>query len=257
MITKFWVLILSALLSGILHGQDLSVSLQEATLDFANPPANHLLDLGEVFSGNLESRQQLAERLVRLEEEHGFIVYLVAYSGIIGSNVQEKASIFRDFWLEGGKEGLVLVCDTDMRTMGYSLTKSGELTPNGEGRAWKVADHEVMAILSELNQVEESIEGPGNFTSAVGNRLVDQLEERLRERGVPAKPASGLLAIFALFTVLLFLALMLKPKKKPVRDVRAISFPQVQVPERLGASFGGGLAAEIHVKIPASIVSDS
>lgn len=210
-------------------------------------PASHLLDRGDIFAGKEAERSELVKRLQKLETDYKFSVYFVAYSGIIGSDVQQKAHQFRDLWLGTDKEGLIYVCDTDMKTMAYAITKVDGLPALGPRPQWKLPDHEAIAAMQAVSETSAAGLSEKQYLQLVGSTLVDELEKRLQGPPEAQKKRSlGLLLWLALTAALVSVSFCCS-QKTGQRSSRtsASSFPEVPIPSRLGAPFGGGQVGEI------------
>ncbi len=227
--------------------------LDEAALgNLSTPPAVRLLDLGEVFDGQSDDREKLVRKLDALKSEHDFSVYFIAYSGIIGSNVVEKAEQFRDDWLGSEEEGLIFVCDTDMKNMAYALTKIDGLPLGEKSHYWKLADHEAISAVQSLSEVAQDAGTEQEYLTAVGQALVNELEQRLdAKKEEQTAHITGLLTAFVLTAVLIFVGIWwIQRKWQMSAGVSAPSFPEIRMSERLGAHYGGGVVGEVAYRPP-------
>lgn len=225
-----------------------SEDLADSFVDLALPPKDRLVDLGEVFRDDPASRERLSRRLDSLAEHYQFSVHFVAYSGIIGSNVLEKAELFRDNWLGSEEEGLVFVCDTDMKNMAYAFTKIDSLPMDGQGPSWKLPDDEANKAMFELKNVVSQGMTEEQYLDAIGNKLVNELEKRLQVRAEPKKAkVRGFFITFIPLAVLMALGVWWLQRKSKIQNSfqgRA-SFPRMEICNRLGGQFGGGSVSEI------------
>lgn len=238
-----------SVLVGPVWGQTLDrESLEEgARGDYVTPPSSRLVDRGGVFEGKDAERELLLGRLDRLASEHGFSVYFVAYSGVIGSDVAEKAQSYRDTWLGAEEEGLVLVCDTDMRQMAYALTKADGV-PVGDGRPpWKLPDHEAMAAMQALSKRIPVTTEEDDYLAALGHALASELEGRLQaQKGVREPDSWGLLGSFAGTVLFIFAGIWWVQRRAEAKaSSRREAFPEIKVGKRLGAQLGGGMSGEM------------
>ncbi len=222
--------------------------IESGLKSFTEAPTIRLVDLGEIFYGNEGQRDQLAQRLEKLAAEHRFSVYFVAYSGVIGSDVGEKAKLFRDHWLGAEKEGLILVCDTDTKTMSYSLTKVEGLPVTEDNPIWRLPDDEIIEVMRHMATVGSNDSSEEDYLVLVGNTLVDELTRRLEQKETrPSLRVGGLILTFAITAVLILGALWLirRNASQAKTTAQAAIFPSFTIPTRLGASYGGGQVAEI------------
>lgn len=232
-----------------LAGQQLERDTIEVTeeVNLGKVPAIKLLDLGGIFDGRPQDFQKLANRLQAIEDKYDFSIYFVAYSGIIGSGVTEKAELFRDNWLGSQREGLVFVCDTDLRTMAFALTKIEGLPLEAKASPWRLPDHEVMAAMRDLSKVDSTGMSEADYLGAIGHNIAANLEESL---SAPPKAApvlsKSLGAAFILAAALLSWLFWRMQRRGPRDDYSPTTvFPVVETEGRLGASYGGGLVGEI------------
>ena len=217
------------------------------------PPKTRLLDLGDIFRGREAEREELARKFDSLATDHGFSVYFVAYSGIIGSNVFEKAKQFRDDWLGTEEEGLIFVCDTDMKNMAYALTKVDGLSVNEKNHhSWKLPDHEAIAALQTLTEVTSTENSEKEYLNLIGHALANKLDERLQAQKEQQKSGSwGLVATFAVTAALVFLGIWwVQSRSSPQTISNGPHFPEIKIGKRLGAQFGGGVVYEITYQPP-------
>lgn len=236
-----------------------SLQGQELAIDKMDPeelaiPSQPLVDYGEVFSNHPVQRRSLNQKLERFAREDDFTVYFVSYSGVIGSDVTAKALEFRDHWLGSETEGLVFVCDTDMKTMAYALTRSEGLSVSGKGKAWKLPDHEVLEAMDALTRLSGQEMSEANYLSAIGNRLVDELDRRIHfKEEKPERSGMGYFLTFAFTAGLVsLLAWWAHQQRAGKLEASGAVFPKMKIPARLGAQFGGGMVAEIAFQPPPS-----
>ena len=236
-----------------------SRQLDDGSQDLSDAPADRVLDFGEVFSADSASRKKLSRRLNALYDQYQFSVYYVAYSGIIGSNVSRKAAEFRDLWLGSEEEGLVFVCDTDMKTISYALTKVDSFPLDGTSPKWKLPDHDVTQAMLEMNKVDTSGMDEEEYLAAVGNNLVNALERRLAPSPESGKKGTlGILAAVVLAGGLISLSVWWIRRRSGAvaEEIEKSIFPSIEIPNRLGAHFGGGTVSEISFE-PRQARSDS
>ena len=248
-------LILTLLIgSNALSGQTLdSGDLEGGLQDLSTPPVDRVVDFGEVFSANSVFRNKLSRRLKELKERYQFSVYFIAYSGIIGSDVSEKAAEFRDLWLGAEEEGLVFVCDTDMKKVTYALTKVDSFPLDGSNPTWKLADYEVAQAMFGISQIDSSEMDEEKYLSTMGLILVDGLESRLKSQPETKKKGPGgiLGAVVAAAGLIGMVVWWLRRKAGAVAAaVEKTLFPTIEIPNRFGAHYGGGSVSEISYQSP-------
>ena len=248
---------LAVLLLGVsaLSGQTIDPKQLEPSLsDLSVPPNDRVLDFGEIFSDNA-ARVKLSQRLEELNERYQFSVYYIAYSGIIGSNVDEKAAEFRDLWLGTEKEGLIFVCDTDMKSIAYGLTRVDGLPLDGSSHKWKIPDHEALNLGDALFRIDATEMSEERYLTTVGLRLVDELEQKLeppQNKGGDGR--GGILGSVIVAAGLIGFGVWWARRNAVVtaERIEGTLFPSMEIPNRLGAHFGGGSVCEISFQPPSS-----
>lgn len=246
-----YFLLLILALGQLAQGQvlDLSTDWQQGDAGGQSGlPTARVIDYGEIFSRDDGGFRELENRLDELHRRYGYSVYFVAYSGIIGSDVQTRADEFRDRWLTDGVEGLVFVCDTDLERAAFSLTQVDFGVE--EQRVWLVPDHLVLDALRQVykNVGEVEHESEGDFLRFMGTNLASQLEQLLAEQAQPQKGVSPFYLIAFVGAALVILALAAWARRSGRQEVTqqtSFAFPEIDIPSRLGAQYGGGLVSEM------------
>lgn len=214
----------------------------------AELPSSRVVDFGGIFSRDDGGFQELESRLDSLYERYGYSVYFVAFSGIIGSNVQTRSDDFRDQWLPHGVEGLVVVCDTDLERTAFSLTNA-EFDAT-EQEVWLLPDHLVLDAMRKVYKKgrETEHENESDFLRFLGEELASNLETLLEKRSQPEAGVSPYYLVAFIFTALLILALAAWARRSARRESQpqtTLQFPEIEIPSRLGGQYGGGLVSEI------------
>ena len=239
-----------------LSGQTLApTELEDSLADLSVPPLDRVIDLGEVFKVDGAPRKELSRRLNELDDRYQFSVYFVAYSGIIGSDASEKASEFRDLWLGTEVEGLVFVCDTDMKSIAYSLTKVKSFPLDGSNPTWRLPDREVNQAMLEIGKIDAEGMDEEVYLSTIGQNLVTALESRLQpKQKAGRKGAAGILGAVTVTVLLIGWGVWWIRRKSNTmaEEIEKSLFPTIEVPNRLGAHFGGGMVSEISFHVPRS-----
>lgn len=220
----------------------------EARTEIPNLPTSRVVDFGEIFSRDDGGFQKLEGQLNRLYERYHYSVYFVAFSGIIGSDVQTRSDEFRDQWLPHGVEGLVVVCDTDLEQSAFSLTNAEFGAPEQE--VWLLPDHLVLDAMREVYKkaAESDSENESEFLRFMGEELASKLESLLEKRSKPEAGVSPYYLVAFSFAGLLILALTAWARRSARRESQyqtTFEFPEIEIPSRLGGQYGGGLVSEI------------
>lgn len=213
------------------------------------PPTSRILDFDDIFANDPAALRELSEGLIRLSDKYDYSIYFIIYSGLIGSDVANRAADFRDHWLRPHDEGLVIVFDTGSKHLAYALSRSSAKAES----ALILPDHRTLQAiglmmprgdlaLSELETVRE-----------MGSKLVAEFEKQLAiEAAEKPRTSKTFLAIFAIaaaLSVTIIWVAQLRARKRKIRQ-EAVSFPAIETPPRLGAKFAGGIVGEVTFKDP-------
>lgn len=213
------------------------------------PPQSRVADLDHVFARNPQALEEISQGLVSLYDDYHYSVYLVVYSGLIGSDVSSRAADFRDHWMRPHDEGLVIVFDTGSKQLSYALSRS-----KGKAESAHILpDYKTLQALDDvladpklaLNEVET--------IHHVGLQLVAEFDKRLALQATPEpKTTRTYLAIFAIASALVMALILIAQHKARRRKTlrERVTFPEIKTPSRLGAKFGGGVIAEINYQTP-------
>jgi hypothetical protein len=207
------------------------------------PPASGVRDENGVFARNSESLGRISDALRRLEESHGFRIHVVVEPVMIGTSPQELAATLEPEWLPDG-DGLIVVYEADTMRIGVSRSADGEWT----SATPRVPAYETMSILSK---VMREVDREGD-SIAILESLVLRLAEGYRgyfERlETPVATTRSLRMVLMISGILclsglavLGIGLVLCGGDR--REKTVFRFPAVDVPERLGAPYGGGSVA--------------
>ncbi|BDS06017.1 hypothetical protein NT6N_10570 [Oceaniferula spumae] len=214
-------------------------------------PANHVLDLSDTFRENPTKLAELTATLKRIEEQHGYLVYLALYYNVLDGTVQSRADALYKAWLGDEKRGLVLVYQSDPAVDGKNIAASYY-------RGTGLADDAVSGLIpdqkmSEILRSALAAQSKGQDTSDRSITIVSGVEREMNEyfASDPStwKDSANLKLMAIFFGVILALALlgMFLWKRSSTADVAAHKhyyFPDVDVASRLGAPYGGGWVSE-------------
>ncbi|MDP0490200.1 MAG: TPM domain-containing protein [Verrucomicrobiota bacterium JB023] len=220
----------------------------------AAEPESHVLDEGGIFSFDGRGHDELTRRLKALEEEKGFAVYFIVYGGIIGGTVADKADEFRDEWLGEGEAGLVLVCDTDERRFATSFSVLQASVAPGDVEPAKLPDDRLQQMVLNLREnVSPDAGSSADYAERLGFALADHLERLLDEQRSASSGGAGVGLFLAMgLTALLVTAIFWFGGRwigrGKERELLARQFPDLEVSERLGAPYGGGMVREMSFK---------
>lgn len=219
------------------HGQ---LVPEETEPEIPPAPAYGVRDASGVFARDPERMRRISAALRKLEEKHGYKIHVVVEPAMIGSSPQEMAAVLQQHWLPEGN-GLVVVYEADSKQAGVSRSVDAGMAVE----AAQVPAFEVVAILSRvLGGMDGGLDSAA-FLESLVNKLVEEFSGYFERREAPASAARTLRMILLLTGVLCLLGLAamglaLFVRNSDKKEKRVFHFPEVDVPERLGAPYGGG-----------------
>jgi hypothetical protein len=213
-------------------------------------PESHVLDAAGLFKRDQEKLTELSRGLLELEQRHDLQVFVAIYGGILSGGVTNRAQELYDAWIGGGKDGIVVVCDTDTRALDIGLPQasfSGVVEDGGP--TTRLPDYRMIPIMRRLQAELSGEQDQVEYLDQMVTLLVVELD-----RVMSAKPA-GLAArstwqfILLVITIGLLLAGLGLVGQRYLRraDQKAREryyLPDVLVGSRLGAPCGGGRVSE-------------
>lgn len=225
--------------------------LAGGSLEMPVAPPGHVLDAGEVFVRHPDKLEEISTALKEIEKEHGVPVYLVVYSGLIRTSVTRQARDLFDLWVGPGKDGIVVVCDTDEARVDLGLPTTSYDSLGEDPHISRLPDSEIVPIVRELKRDVDGTAEPVVYIPKMVEILTARLDEVLSvEKAKGWKDASSWKV--GLATILLgilvgvigfWVSRYLRLAEEKARE--QFFFPEVLVPSRLGANFGGGKVAVV------------
>lgn len=210
----------------------------------APPPAGFSDESGVLGKGS-DAERRLAVMIDVLRKERGYQVIVVIHRSLISSNPNDMAAQLQQAWLPSGG-GLVVVYESDTRELGFGRSlDAGEVMATGEA---DVPSYELVKIIVGALAEAERKEGTGRpevYMVGVVAEICLGIETYFARKQAPEE--SGRSLRLALITVgaLSFLALcgiglgwLIARADRRQSETRV--FPETNVPERLGAPYGGG-----------------
>ncbi len=210
------------------------------------PPADHILDVAEIFKRHPDRYEEISRRLRRLHEEHDLPVYLAIYAGILDSNLNRRSRLLYDKWIGPDRDGVVVVYESDTR--GREIVTPSSKFANLEestGRLSRLPDYQMIPILAELQVTLEGVEDRVDFLDRTTEILAVRLDALMKEKpaGIGDRSNLKLVAVTLAIGVALTLLGVLGNRRLRVVEENArerFYFPDVTVGARLGAPFCGG-----------------
>lgn len=209
------------------------------------PPASRILDQGGFFSRDTSAFKRISEQLLKLEQDHGFKVYLVVEPVLITTSAPELAAGLRQQWLPEGN-GLVLVYESNNHNLGVGRDMAG--APGLRDIPARIPSHETTAMLNRATVSAEPDKGSDSFLETLIGNLVGECDGYFKRRATPPPPERsmkiGLLVIGTLSLLgLAIIGLGALVRHSSMAGVRSFRFPVVDRPERLGAPCGSSVTA--------------
>lgn len=219
--------------------------------DVPPPPPTGLSDKEGMLATKPEAARRITKMLQDLERDHGYRMFVVLESALLSTTASDLASQLQEEWLPDGG-GLVFVFESDTRNMGFGR----ELGPREgmESDSIGVPAFSLVEIIS--NALHKA--GDEKSTEIYIENLVTEITAGLtgwfKLREAPVNGGRNLRLALITIGALSFLALcgmgvgwMMGKADKKQSGVRV--FPGIDLPERLGASYGGGSGASHSFRI--------
>jgi hypothetical protein len=206
------------------------------------PPASHISDNADLFLRDPDTLLELSKTITQLQSKHGFSLYVVIEPVLITNSTAELAAKLQQSWLPKGG-GLVVVFEADSRRIGFGRADSN--AADLSQLAGQLSSYEILAVLGAALQGLDTTQPPETIIASLIRSLSSGFTEAFIRRQTPppagrslrmALVAIGGLALLALGTLGLGWLLRRSRSHGAVRR----SFPTVEIPERLGAPYGGG-----------------
>ena len=236
-----WLCWAALLLQG--HGQ----SLPEWLLKNAGhkPPDFGILDEGGFFNRDSGAFKRISDQIRKLEQDHGYPIYLVVEPVLIATSAPEMAAELRQAWVPDGN-GLVIVFESDSRNLGIGRDLAGPISP--PENPLQVPSHELTALLNRALESTDPKLAAEAYIENLVTQLTGELDTYFKRRATPP-PAdrsvkiglliAGALALLGLGAI----GVGGLVRHSSMAGIRSFRFPTVDRPERLGAPCGGNVTA--------------
>lgn len=232
----FLSFVFCALLTGFVSAQRLPDA------DIPPPPATGLSDDDGVLSLRPEIARHITGMLQDLQRDHGYRMFVILKSALISTTASDLASQLQQEWLpEGG--GIVIVFESDTKNMGFGR----DLNPNEGMESDKVGvpAFSLVEIISEALHKIGEVESTEVYIEKLVSEITSGLSAWFKLREAPVSGGRSLRLALVTVGALSLLALcgmgvgwMTGKADKKQTSVRV--FPEIDLPERLRASYGGG-----------------
>lgn len=210
-------------------------------------PAFNVQDNAGLFQRDPDRLREISDRLRQLEQRHGFHVYVVVESVVMGSSPIELAARLQQAWLPDG-DGFVIVFEADNRSFGlgraYEASSVEELKATSEIPSFYAAD----AFDRIRARLDPGLEDPAGLLDQMTQLLVADIGGYLDRRHAPESAGTTLRLVLASLGVLSALGLaglgvarLLHQTER--RRRRTYRFPSAAESQRLGAPFGAKVSS--------------
>lgn len=214
-------------------------------LPLPSRPERCVLDDARLFATEPERLETLEARLVEFRLCTGFEVQVALYGTLIGRTVFEESRRLRDAWIGKGP-GLVLVVECDGGSWEIAWTES-EVIAGGQALPMAgpsdVAGQDRIEIINQLRERPAPRLGEVEDIEGMVGELLVLLEQDVLPADEPSISHTRLILLgLGLLAGMLLIALAVGAvvARADRRANDRLYFPRVDVPERLGASRGGG-----------------
>lgn len=238
-----WMLLVGVWLGSLLCGlgQIIEYPTHDDLLEQA--PESGVLDragLGNRSPGLIEKLKADSQQL---KEDHGIHFYVVIESVMVSGNPQNIASRYRRNWVPNG-DGVVVVFETDTRGIGVGQGLEQEADPMKAPKG-QVPSYETAQI---LRKAAESVDrsSPEKMVESFTTSVVDGYNDYFRRKNAPISREGSLkvgmiiIGVAAALALVGLMAALLVRRSDNKGGGRCFYLPDVEVPERLGAPYGGG-----------------
>jgi hypothetical protein len=206
------------------------------------PPPFGVSDASGVYARDPEALRRMSDALRQLQNRHGYTIHVVVEPILISETPTERAIRFQNAWLPHGN-GLVIVYESDSRDMG--MGRWPDFNPADPSDRPLVPANDVIAVLSQVERAIPPDLPAEKHLEALVLGLVDGFTRYFTRQEEPATAErslrSGLVVVgLACSAVLLAMGVAWQVRRGDRRSTLRFLFPDVGIPERLGAPFGGG-----------------
>lgn len=210
--------------------------------DLPPPPPTGLSDEEGVLGRNSAANARIIGLIRDLEKDHGYRLYVILKHALISTNPSDLAAQMQQEWLPDGG-GLVFVYESDTRNMGFGrgLDAREGLIENESG----VPAYKLVEIISNSLRASEGLEATEPYLEKLITEICGNLKEYFARKEAPADGSRSLRLALVTIGALSLLALCgmglgWLMGKAETRQSQTRAFPEIEVPERLSAPYGGG-----------------
>ena len=203
-------------------------------------PSSLVLDQARMFDD--QEFNQLSARLKEFGAQNNVIVYVAAYSVLIGESLDERAGRLRESWLDG-KRGIILVYQRGTQRMTFSSSADPESFV-GRGELARVFSGAYRAASTEERAADRVISAANSLLADLPAAIAAQQHaNQLTDSETRSFVGWALGGIVAIAAISMFAFQLLR--RAQVQVTKSYTFPHIRAEERFGAPYSGGHHAEI------------
>lgn len=226
------------------QGQALPEWMTEAGVP--KPPSLGIRDDSGFFLRDEAAFERISQKILKLEADHGYRIYLMVEPSLIGTTASELSSQLRQAWIPD-TNGLVVVFETDSRSLG--IGRNPDSPSNLENSTEVMPTHEAAAAIRRAIQAADSALMPAAYIESLMENLVAQCNDYFVRRDKPVTAgrtlriwllAIGGLTLLGLGAIVLGWLIRHTDRKS---QLATFHFPAVDRPERFGAPCGASVTA--------------
>jgi hypothetical protein len=237
----FFALCLTAL-----HGADVTFK------EIPEKPQAHVLDNAGLFRTNPKELKELQQKLIDLQTQRGFPLYLVIEGTLIGTAGTVEVDAYQKAWIGDGP-GIVILMEADAGRFNVSqpqglevTTKPGQspflpgpqdLTPVEVNRIVGIATDRGWHARNANDMIRLAVDFCSTFADGIDYVLLKRAEPEKDQTTMRVVMMST--AAFAVTAILLMIAYAVMRRSEHRQHTRFV-FPNLQVGQRLGAHYSGG-----------------
>ena len=209
------------------------------------PPPFGVLDPSGFFNRDPGALKRISEQIRKLEQEHGYRLFLVVEPVLIATSAPERASELLQAWVPDGN-GLVVVFESDSRNLGVGrdMTAGQPQAPNAN----RVPSYETTSVLTHAMESIDPKLSADLYVESLMTQLANGFDAYFKRRDTPTPAERSMkIALLVVGTLSLLglgaIGLGGLVRHSSMAGVRSFRFPVVDRPERLGAPCGGNVTA--------------
>jgi len=225
---------------GLASGQDLPGWLKDENIPPV--PPERVTDDSGFLAPNPGALERMRAAVQKLEKERGFKIFVVIHSVLMDSNSQVLAGRLQEAWVPDGN-GMVLVYESDSKSLGMGRSYERDLG-NATSRG-VIPSHEMLGIVEKAMQGTDNSLKPDQYIEALTLKLAEACQAYFHRadeplpKGRTARLVALSLGVGAVVT-LIALGLGQVVRRSGGGNSRTYHFPETDLPQRLGAPYGGG-----------------